>query len=270
MEFAIAYVAAVVLGGIAGSFINVVVYRLPSVAAAGIRPNATKGLSFLAWPLSFCPHCGAGIKPWNNVPVVSYLLLGGRSPCCGKRISPRYIALELLGIAATVLCVARFGPGIQFLWACLFCWFLIAICWIDAQRYILPDVLVLPMLWLGLLANLNGTFVPLQESVLAAASGYLLLYALSEASRGVTGRRMIGTGDPKLLAALGAWMGWLMLLALFVAALTTSVAGLVAQLLRGRDKELRLDSALAFGPHLGAAGFFVLVAGGWLLALYLP
>lgn len=269
MEIFIAYFAALVIGSIAGSFINVLVYRLPSIAAARIRPNATLGLSFLAWPLSFCPHCGVGIKPWHNIPVISYLLLRGKTPCCGKAISPRYLFLELLGALVAVACLARFGLTVQFAWACLFCWLLLAICWIDAQRYILPDVLVLPLLWLGLLANLNGTFVPLREAVLASVAGYLLLYCLSELSLALLGRRMMGTGDPKLFAALGAWLGWLLFPALFVAAVTASVFGIGAQVMRGRAGGLRLDSVLAFGPHLGFGGVFMFLVGGIIVGRFL-
>ena len=258
-----------VVGSIAGSFINVLVYRLPSVEAAHIRPNATKSLTYLAWPLSFCPHCGVGIKPWHNIPIVSYLLLHAKSPCCGRPISVRYLVLESLGALAAIACLARFGLSLQFVWACLFCWLLLAICWIDAKSYVLPDILVLPLLWLGLLANANGTFIPLREAVLSVVVGYVALYSLSEASRALIGRRMLGSGDPKLLAALGAWMGWLLFPALFIAAVTATLFGLGAQMVSRSGGSLRLESAVAFGPHLGIGGFFMMLVGGVLLNIFL-
>ena len=260
MEALPTYLLVFALGAVVGSLVNVVVYRLPSVAAANIRPNAAMGLSYLALPLSFCPHCGEGIKPWNNVPVASYLLLRGRSACCGRRISPRYLALELAGAMAAVACLARFGFTPAFLWASVFCWALLAACAIDADSLVLPDVLVQPLLWLGLLVNLRGTFVPLDQAVLGAALGFAVLFAVGEGTSSLLGKRMLGAGDPKLLAAIGAWVGWKVVpLALFVGAGSAVLFAVAAHALA--SARVRADTAVAFGPHLGIGALVAIMFG---------
>lgn len=258
VELLLAYLGMFVVGSIVGSFLNVVVYRLPSVARAHIKPNATQSIFYLAWPLSFCPHCSEAIKPWNNIPLISYLVLRGRSPCCGKPIAGRYFVLELLGAVVPLICLARFGWSFHMVCASVLGWALLAVCWIDAQRFVLPDVIVLPLLWLGLAINLTATgFVPLSSAVLGAIGGYLALFTVSEGSELIMHRRMLGAGDPKLFAALGAWLGWELLPhVLILAAITASVYGIGSQLLRSR--QLKAGRPIAFGPHLGLAGFVVL------------
>ena len=246
---------------------GVVIYRLPAVSIAQIRPNAMLRFSYLAWPLSFCPRCGAGIKPWHNIPFVSYILLRGKSSCCKKPISARYFLIELLAALAAMVCLARFGLGFQFVMACIFSWLLLAICWIDAQRYVLPDILVYPLLWLGLVANANGAFVSLDQAVIASVASYLVLFAVSEASLAILGRRMLGSGDPKFIAAIGAWVGWLVFPALFIGAISASVIGIAMQMIKNGGR-VRMRAALAFGPHLGFGGFFVMMFGWWLADLY--
>ena len=259
LEHLIAYLSMFVVGSIAGSFLNVVVYRLPSVAVARIKPNATQGIFYLAWPLSFCPHCSEPIKPWHNIPIISYLVLARRSPCCGRPIAERYLILELLGALVAVVCLARFGLSAHMAWACVLGWALLAACWIDSERFILPDIIVQPLLWLGLAVNLTSSgFVPLHSAVLGAMAGYLVLFAISEGSELLMHKRMLGAGDPKLYAALGAWLGWELLPhVLLIAAVTASCYGLATQL--GRTRRISMGKMIAFGPHLGFAGFAVLI-----------
>ncbi|MBF2734644.1 MAG: prepilin peptidase [Betaproteobacteria bacterium AqS2] len=254
METLLPALAFGVLGCIVGSMLNVLIYRLPSVAVAAIRPNATQSIFYLAWPLSFCPACSQPIKPWHNVPVLSFLLLQGKSACCGKAIPWRYLLVELAGGLVAVVCFMRFGLSAQAFFACVFGWTLLVACAIDLRSYVLPDILVQPLLWLGLLVNMAGLYVPLPDAVLGAAGGFLALFALSEGSAIFLRKRMMGAGDSKLLAALGAWLGWQELLGvLLLAAATAAVAGVAARLLR------RGSSIIAFGPYLGLAGFAVLV-----------
>ena len=268
MALVLTYLLVFIIGSIFGSLVNVVVYRLPSVTVANIRPNATQSLFYLAWPLSFCPHCSEPIKPWNNIPVLSYLLLAGKSPCCGKSIAVRYPILELLGAMLALLCLLRFGLTSQFLFACVFCWLLLAIAVIDARSYILPDILIQPFLWLGLLANLNGVFVSLPDAVTGAIGAYVFLFIVSEGCVIVLGKRMLGAGDPKLFAALGAWLGWQLLPgALVIAAIFASVYGLVHQVLVQR--KLRNLAFVAFGPHLALGGIVMLLLGHVVVDLYL-
>ncbi len=260
------YAAAFVLGTIVGSFINVVVYRLPSVAAAGIRPNATRSLAFLAAPLSFCPHCATPIKPWNNIPLVSYLLLRGKTACCGKSISARYPVLELLGGLAAAACLYRFGPSWQALAAVLMCALLLAIAWIDWETFRLPDILINALLWLGLFVNTAGSFAPLADAVYAAIGGYLALMGIAAAVKLATGKQMLGEGDPKLIAAIGAWLGTVPLVgAVVVGCAAGSVYGLANWLLRGRRKR---HLFFPLGPFLAAGAFIMLMVGKEVAAFY--
>lgn len=254
MESLLPALALGVLGCMVGSMLNVLIYRLPSVAVAAIRPNASQSVFYLAWPLSFCPSCSQPIKPWHNVPVLSFLLLRGVSACCGRPISWRYLLVELAGGLVAVLCFLRFGLSAQTFFACVFGWTLLVACAIDLRSYVLPDILVQPLLWLGLLANMAGLFAPLPDAVLGAAGGFLALFALSEGSALLLRKRMMGAGDGKLFAALGAWLGWQELLGvLLLAAAAAAAAGGAARLLR------RGSSIIAFGPYLGLAGFAALV-----------
>ena len=252
-----------VLGSLVGSMLNVIIYRLPSVAIAGIRPNASQSIFYLGWPLSFCPRCSHPIKPWHNIPIISFLMLRGTSPCCGQPISWRYLLIELSGALIAILCWLRFGFSLQLMYACVFGWALLAACAIDMRSYVLPDLLIQPLLWLGLLLNINGMFTPLPDAVLGAAGGFLLLFALSEGSALLLGKRMMGAGDGKLLAAAGAWLGWQDLLGiLLLAAALAALCGAVVRLL-GRGGNI-----IAFGPYLGLAAFVVFIYDLALRQLY--
>src|SRR5690606_18586288 len=181
------------------------------VASESGQPLPHQDSYNLMVPRSACPQCGHQITALENIPVVSYALLGGKCKECKTPISLRYPVVELLSGALSALLVWRFGSGLAGLATLVFVWLLIAMSFIDIDTQLLPDDLTLPLLWLGLLVNLNGTFVPLPEAVIGAAAGYLSLWAVYWLFKLVTGKEGMGHGDFKLLAALGAWLGWKML-----------------------------------------------------------
>lgn len=266
VNLAFYYFLAFIIGTVIGSFINVVIYRLPSITLAGIKPGAVQPLSFLAVPLSFCTYCGADIKPWHNIPLISWLMLGGRSTCCKKPISPHYLIVETLGGILAILCVYRFGATLLACLSMLFCWILLAIAWIDGKRFVLPDVIVLPLLWLGLLVNLQFVFFDLNSAVAGAIGGYIFLTTISEGTRILTHKRMIGAGDPKLFAAIAAWLGWQALPGvLLVAAASASIYGVTLLTLSGKSERLFVP----FGPHLAFAGIVLLLFGNHIVPIYL-
>jgi leader peptidase (prepilin peptidase) / N-methyltransferase len=260
--------AAGVVGLVVGSFLNVVIHRLPRMLERKWRNDcaeytgATAADSSapynLVVPRSACPACGRAIPAWENIPVVSWLALRGRCHGCGARISPRYPAVELLAAGLAVLLAWRFGPTPAFAGALLLAWTLVAAAFIDLDRLILPDILTLPLLWAGLLFNLTGTYVPLAEAVIGAAAGYLALWAVYHGFRLLTGKEGLGRGDFKLLAALGAWLGWRMLPLIVLAAAGAGIVlggGWLVLSRRGREHPV------PFGPFLAAGGLVALLAG---------
>lgn len=266
--------SVLVLGLVVGSFLNVVIHRVPvmmereernycnallNTGASGADETAFN----LMRPRSHCPHCHCPIRLRQNIPVVSYLFLRGRCGNCDARISPRYPAVELLsGLLALVL-AWRFGAAnIALLGALLFTWSLIALTAIDIDRMLLPDNITLPLLWLGLLFNVNGTFVPARDAVVGAAAGYLFLWIVFQVFRLATGKEGMGRGDFKLLAALGAWLGWQVLpLVILFASLTGAVLGACILYLQSRGR----GTPIPFGPYLAAAGWVGMVWGKPLL-----
>ena len=266
---------AAVFGLAIGSFLNVVIHRVPKMMQAEWRaqcadlegrPIDEKGAYNLWAPRSHCPACSAPIRVADNVPVVSYLLLRGKCASCGARISPRYPIVEGLTAVLSAALAWRFGWGTAGLLALLFTWMLIALTFIDADTTLLPDSITLPLLWLGLLANAWGVFVPLQEAVLGAAAGYLILWSIYWLFKLTTGKEGMGYGDFKLLAALGAWMGWKMLLPIILlSSVVGAVIGIALILLAKRGREIPIP----FGPYLAAAGLIALVYGES-LARFLP
>jgi leader peptidase (prepilin peptidase)/N-methyltransferase len=260
-------VAAAILGLLIGSFLNVVIYRIPKMMQREsdnyVAHESGKELPHtdrfnLMVPRSACPHCGHQITALENIPVISWLMLGGKCSSCKAPISSRYPAIEAVtGLLSAVL-VWHFGSGWMGLAALVFGWMLLAMTMIDYDTQLLPDDLTYPLLWLGLLVNLDGMFVPLRDAVIGAAAGYLVLWSIYWLFKLATGKEGMGYGDFKLLAALGAWLGWAMLPTII---LLSSVVGalvgisLIVFAKRGRDKPI------PFGPYLAAAGLIALLYG---------
>lgn len=266
---------AALFGLIVGSFLNVVIHRVPKmmqresdnyVAEESGLPLPHADRYNLMLPHSHCTACGHRITAMENIPVISYLLLRGKCRACKAPISVRYPLVELLTGALSALLIWHFGSGWTGLATLVFVWLLIAMTFIDADTQMLPDDLTFPLLWAGLLVNINGTFVPLQDAVIGAAAGYLALWAVYWAFKLATGKEGMGYGDFKLLAALGAWLGWTMLpTIILLSSLVGAVVGigLIVFARRGRDKPI------PFGPYLAAAGLIALLYGAPLSRLTL-
>lgn len=268
-------VFAAIFGLLIGSFLNVVIHRLPKmmqresdnyVAQESGKPLPHTDRYNLMVPRSACPQCGHQIGALENIPVVSYLALRGKCIQCKTPISARYPIVELLTGVFSALLVWRFGSGIAGLATLLFAYLLIAMTFIDADTQLLPDDLTLPLLWIGLLVNLNGTFVPLEDAVIGAAAGYLSLWGVYWLFKLATGKEGMGYGDFKLLAALGAWLGWKMLpVIILLSSVVGAVVGISLILFARRGRE----NPIPFGPYLAAAGLIALLYGKPLVQAYL-
>jgi leader peptidase (prepilin peptidase) / N-methyltransferase len=264
------------LGLCVGSFLNVVIHRLPKMMEQewllqcaelrGETPPEVAPLS-LARPRSRCPHCGHRITAMENIPLISYLLiLKGKCSGCGQRISPRYPVVELLTGLLSAYVAWHFGPTLQAAAALLLIWALIALAVIDLDTQLLPDSITLPLLWLGLLFNLSGGFVDLASAVLGAMTGYLALWSVYWLFKLATGKEGMGYGDFKLLSALGAWLGWQMLPAII---LLSSVVGAIVGIALIVAARHGRNVPIPFGPHLAAAGAIALFWGDTLTQRYL-
>lgn len=269
------YGCAALLGLLIGSFINVVIYRLPIMLERTWQAQISESRSELssetfnlAVPRSRCPTCSAQLSALENVPVLSYLALRGRCRHCKSAIPRRYLLVELGASLISVLIVMTFGYTLSALAYLIFSWCLLALSLIDLDHYLLPDDITLPLLWLGLLVSATGLGLPdvsLSDSVVGAAAGYLSLWSLFWAFLFATGKEGLGYGDFKLLAALGAWLGWQALLPiLLLSSLTGAVIGLALIAFGGRER----GAPLPFGPFLAVAGFSMLVWGPRILAIY--
>jgi leader peptidase (prepilin peptidase)/N-methyltransferase len=270
--------ATALLGLVVGSFLNVVIHRMPRMMEIEWRAQCAElegkeppaeGRYNLLVPRSHCPACQAPVRARDNVPVLSWLLLRGRCAACGARISARYPLVEALTAVLSAAVAWKFGFG----WAAglglVFTWMLIALTFIDADTTLLPDDLTLPLLWLGLLANLLGIFAPvtLQDAVMGAMAGYLVLWSIYWAFKLLTGKEGMGYGDFKLLAALGAWMGWKALLPIvLLSSVVGAVVGVALIVLARRGREVPIP----FGPYLATAGLIVFLAGDRLTAWLVP
>ena len=264
------------LGLLVGSFLTVVIYRLPLMMESRWRRVCCELLEVeqekqeqplgLATPNSHCPHCKAAIKPWQNIPVISYLMLGGKCANCGAAISWRYPAIELITGLMTLSLAWYFPLSPALLGAIILTWALIALTMIDVDHQLLPDDITLPLLWLGLLFNLGGTYVSLQDAVIGAIAGYLILWSIYWLFKLLTGKEGMGYGDFKLLAALGAWLGWQLLpVIILLSSLVGAVCGIALMVIKRRGKEIPIP----FGPYLAMAGWIALLWGEALLARYM-
>ena len=260
--------AAFALGLVIGSFLNVVIHRVPLQIERGWRRDALDFLGQaddtapvesvnLLFPPSRCPRCRQPLRFWHNIPVLSFLLLRGRCRHCAAPISMQYPLVELSCGLLTALILHQTGTTAAGLWLVLLTWCLIALTGIDFKHQLLPDIITLPLLWLGLLANLSATFTTLSSAVIGAMLGYLSLWSIFWAFKLLTGKDGMGHGDFKLLAALGAWAGWQQVPAMILlSSVLGAVVGIIGVLLRGRDRRV----PIAFGPYLAVAGWLVLMA----------
>lgn len=263
------------LGLLVGSFLNVVIHRLPLMMERdwlgqcaelrGEEPPAQEPLS-LSRPRSRCPQCGHMIGALENIPILSWLLLRGRCSACRAPISARYPLVEAVTGLLTAFAAAHFGYGWAAAGAIVLIWCLIALTFIDFDTQLLPDSITLPLLWGGLLFNLSGTFTDLHSAVVGAIAGYLSLWSVYWAFKLATGKEGMGYGDFKLLAALGAWLGWQMLpLTILLSSLVGAAVGIVLIVLAKRGRNVPIP----FGPYLAAAGLLALFWGKELTHSYL-
>lgn len=263
------------LGLCIGSFLNVVIHRLPKVMEQewqgqcaelrGEEPPALEAVS-LSKPRSRCPSCGHQISALENIPVISYLLLRGKCSGCGTRISLRYPIVELSTALLSAFAAWHFSTSIQIIGALAIIWALIALAAIDFDTQLLPDSITLPLLWLGLAFNLNNAFTDLPSAVIGAMAGYLSLWSVFWLFKLATGKEGMGYGDFKLLAALGAWLGWQLLPAIILlSSVVGALVGISLILALGRERNLPIP----FGPYLAAAGLIALFWGQKLTQAYL-
>jgi len=265
----------VLLGLAVGSFLNVVIHRLPKILErqwraecadlAGAEPPPAERFN-LATPRSRCPSCGHGITALENIPVASYFLLGGRCSACKARISPRYPLVEALSGLISGYAAWRFGFSVAAFGALLFSWAMIALAFIDLDTFYLPDDVTLPLLWTGLIFNVFGVFADLNSAVIGAAGGYLALWSVFWLYKLATGKEGMGYGDFKLLAAIGAWLGWKMLpLVILLSSLVGAAIG-IALIVFARHER---NTPIPFGPYLAIAGLIALLHGEAITRRYL-
>jgi leader peptidase (prepilin peptidase) / N-methyltransferase len=264
-----------VLGLLVGSFLNVLIHRLPKMLerewqahCAEMRGEAVpeqEAFNLLV-PRSRCPHCAHAIAWYENIPLLSYALQRGRCRACGGRIASRYPLVEAVSGLLAAYAAWHFGPTWQAVFAVLLLWSLLALTCIDFETFLLPDAMTQPLLWLGLLVNSQGVFVSLESAVIGAAAGYLSLWLVYHLFRLLTGKEGMGFGDFKLLAALGAWLGWTLLPLIIVASsLVGALVGVGLILFAGHQRA----KPIPFGPYLAMGGVIALFWGQDLLRAYL-
>jgi leader peptidase (prepilin peptidase) / N-methyltransferase len=275
---------ALILGLLVGSFLNVVIYRLPKMMERDWSEQCQEFVSNnsditslplnnepmepfnLMVPGSRCPHCDHKIKPWENIPVISYLILAGKCSGCKAKISARYPITELATGLLSIAVAYYIGINWNGLAALVLTWSLIALTMIDFDTYLLPDDITLPLLWLGLIVNSFNSFTDLPSALWGAIAGYLSLWSVYKLFKLLTGKEGMGYGDFKLLAALGAWMGWQMLpQIILLSSLVGAIIGISLIVVRGRDKNIPIP----FGPYLAIAGWIAFVWGDMINQTYL-
>ena len=274
-------VIALILGLLIGSFLNVVIYRLPQTLFADWRNEcrefiaqengeelaaSKKEVFNIAVPRSHCPKCKAPVNAWQNIPIISYLILKGQCANCKVHISKRYPIIELITGLLTAFIVYTLGLTLEAGLVAIFTWSLLALTMIDVDHQLLPDNITLPLLWLGLLANAFGVFTDLHSALYGAIAGYLSLWSVYWLFKLVTGKEGMGFGDFKLLAALGAWMGWELLPTIIIlSSLVGALIGIGGILIYGKDK----NKPIPFGPYLAIAGWVAFFWGDQINQLYL-
>ncbi|MDH5648600.1 MAG: A24 family peptidase [Gammaproteobacteria bacterium] len=272
------YTTTGILGLIVGSFLNVVIHRLPKMLENDWKSQCRSFLDIenqedkqaanynLVLPGSHCPHCGHQITALENIPIVSFLLQGGKCRGCSRPISKSYPLIEALSAILAVAISWRFGFGWPTLFALLLTWALIALTFIDLDHQLLPDNITLPFLWMGLFVNIFTLFSPLKDAVIGAIAGYLFLWTIFQLFKLATGKEGMGYGDFKLYALFGAWLGWQILpLTILMASFVGAIVGLFNILFRGQGR----NQPIPFGPFLAAAGWVALMWGEQLNRVYL-
>ncbi len=266
-----------VIGLMIGSFLNVVIYRLPVMMQRGWKKECLEYLELeqpeddnepfnLTLPLSRCPGCNTAIKPYQNIPVISYLFLQGKCANCKVHISLRYPLIESFTGIVSAIVAWHFGYSVEMLFALLLTWSLIALSFIDIDHQLLPDSINFPLLWLGLFLSLFSIFTDPNSSIIGALAGYLSLWMVYQGFKLVTGKEGMGYGDFKLLAVFGAWLGWQYLpLIILVSSLVGAVIGVSMILFVKRDRNIPIP----FGPYLAVAGWIALLWGDQINNLYL-
>lgn len=271
------YTAVIFFSLCIGSFLNVVILRLPKMMQQDWRCQCEEFLELsddqrekgepitLSKPASTCPSCGHGIRAWENVPVISYLVLGGKCASCKTGISPRYPMIEAITALFSVVTILVMGPSEAALWSLLLVWVLIALTVIDFDTQLLPDSMTLPLMWLGLILNYFGVLTDFSSAFWGAVAGYLSLWSVYWLFKLVTGKEGMGHGDFKLLAALGAWLGWELLPAvILLSSLVGAVVGISLMVFRKHGREVPIP----FGPYLAAAGLLCLWFGAEIQAAW--
>jgi leader peptidase (prepilin peptidase) / N-methyltransferase len=265
------------VGLLVGSFLNVVIYRLPVMMQRSWQQECKDYLGLadehqtddepfnLVFPLSRCPSCSAAIKPYQNIPVVSYIFLQGKCANCAHPIALRYPLIEAFTAITSFVVAWHFGYSLQTLFALLLTWSLIALSFIDIDHQLLPDTITLPVLWLGLLLSIFGLFAQSHDSIIGAIAGYLLLWSVYKVFKWLTGKEGMGYGDFKLLALFGAWLGWQSLpLIIFLSSLVGSIIGISLIVVSRHDR----NKPIPFGPYLAAAGWIALLWGNAINEFY--
>lgn len=274
------YAIVFVFSLLIGSFLNVVIYRLPKMLEQGwksecrefladelVKPiKADENLITLSTPSSSCPSCQHKIRFYENIPVISWLLLRGKCSQCQEKISLRYPLVELATALLSVVIAAHYGVTFTTLMLLVLTWGLIALTLIDVDHMLLPDQITLPLLWLGLLVNINGAIVPLSDAVIGAVAGYMSLFSIFWLFKLITGKDGMGHGDFKLVALFGAWLGWQLLpLLILMASAVGAVIGISLMVFKNHQRE----QAIPFGPYLAIAGWITLLWGNSIWSWYL-
>lgn len=263
-----------------GSFLNVVIYRFPKMLEQGwytecreflddeVKNIPAKNFTHLTLssPSSSCPNCGHKIKFYENIPLISWLVLRGKCSSCKTAISARYPSVELATALLSITVAFHFGVTVETFWVLILTWSLITLTLIDFDHMILPDQIVLPMMWLGLLINLNDTFTTSHNALIGAAVGYMSLFSVFWLFKIITGKEGMGHGDFKLFALFGAWFGWQLLpLMILMASLVGAIVGIALMLFKNHKRE----QAIPFGPYLAVAGWVCLLWGEGIWQWYL-